>query len=236
MSTKSKENRRYPKRYNTQVPVEFLDKTKAKGVLMNLSRDGMLVTAKKLKAVNSFVRLTVKLPGTIDGIMVNGKVVRHTVVNEENAMGIQFLEMDAHNRDVWLNFISNFTRNAQTMLDEMVLHRDKSQEIESTFQGNESTFMVKFKTVNKMEAFFPQDWKNEDFFIRTTIQKNRNDRVILRLFHPDTNDELKLNVVVQKYGRHPIKIYKEGLFFKIAGYNSKIEAKIRRFIGIETYE
>jgi hypothetical protein len=56
------------------------------------------------------------------------------------------------------------------------------------------------------------------------------------LIHPVSNEELKLNVLVRKYGRHPLKVHKEGIFFNIIGYNSKIEAKIRKFLGIEAYE
>jgi hypothetical protein len=232
----SKEQRRFPKRYATQIPVEFMDKTKAKGTLINLSRDGMLVVAKKLKPLNSFVRLKVNVPGVARGIEINGKVVRHTMVNEENAMGIRFLEMDAADRDSWMKHISSLTQSSFSMaLMEQSIMDERSISVEP-FDGKESTFILKFKSLQRMEDFFPQDWKSEDFFIRTNIKKNKGDKVIIKLIHPVSNEELKLNVLVRKYGRHPLKVHKEGIFFNIIGYNSKIEAKIRKFLGIEAYE
>lgn len=232
----SKEQRRFPKRYATQIPIEFMDKTKAKGTLINLSRDGILVTSKKLKPVNSFVRLLAFIPGMAAGVEINGKVVRHTMVNETNAMGIRFLEMNAADRDAWMKHISNLTQSSYSLsLMEQSIIDEKSINIEP-FKGNESTFIVRFKSVQRMEDFFPQDWKSEDFFIRTNIQKKKDDKVIIKLIHPGTNEELKLNVLVRKYGRHPQKVHKEGIFFNIIGYNSKIEAKIRKFLGIQAYE
>jgi hypothetical protein len=229
-----KEQRRFPKRYMTQIPVEFLDKARAKGTLINLSRDGILVTANKLKPVNSFVRLVVFIPGHDVGVEINGKVVRHTIVNEINAMGIHFLEMNPGDRDHWIKHISELTQSAHSLsMMEQALIEERSINIEP-FKGNESTFIVRFKSVTRMEDFFPQDWKSEDFFIRTNIKKAKGDKVIIKLIHPETNEELKLNVFVQKYGRHPLKVHKEGIFFNIVGYNSKIEAKIRKFLQIET--
>lgn len=244
-----KEQRRYPKRYSTQVPVEFLDKTKAKGTLINLSRDGILVTSKKVKSVNSFVRLIVFLPGIEKGVTINGKIVRHTTVNDMTAMGIQFLEMDAANRDQWLNYLSTFSRNikASSAVD-MVINQEKNINISvdneedeknvniDPFQTKESQFILKFKSVKRLEEFFPQNWKDEDFFIRTNIKKDKGDRIVTRMVHPESQEELKLNAIVQKYGKHPLKVHKEGIFFKIVGYNSKIEAKIRKFLKIEVSE
>jgi hypothetical protein len=169
----SKEQRRFPKRYATQIPVEFMDKTKAKGTLINLSRDGMLVVAKKLKPLNSFVRLKVNVPGVARGIEINGKVVRHTMVNEENAMGIRFLEMDAADRDSWMKHISSLTQSSFSMaLMEQSIMDERSISVEP-FDGKESTFILKFKSLQRMEDFFPQDWKSEDFFIRTNIKKTK---------------------------------------------------------------
>ncbi len=232
----SKEQRRYPKRYATQVPVEVLDKNRTKGTLINLSRDGILVTTKKPKPMNSFIRLKVQIPGVPAGVEINGKVVRHTIVNEASAMGIRFLDMNPQDRDHWMHWIATFTQNSYSMsLMEQSILNERSIHIEP-FQGNESTFIVKFKSVTRMEDFFPQDWKNEDFFIRTNIQKKKGDKVIIKMVHPETDEELKLNVIVQKYGRHPLKVHKEGLFFKIAGYNTKLEAKIAKFLQIETVD
>lgn len=231
----SKEQRRYPKRFTTQVPVEVLDKYRTKGTLINLSRDGILVTIKKLKPVNSFIRLNVSIPGVPNPVEINGKVVRHTIVNEVHAMGIRFLEMNPSDRDYWIKWISTFTQNSYSLsLMEQSIINERSIQIEP-FRGTESTFIVKFKSVTRMEDFFPQDWKNEDFFIRTNIQKKKGDRVILKLIHPESKEELKLNVIVQKYGRHPFKVHKEGLFFKIADYSTKIEAKIAKFLQITSY-
>jgi hypothetical protein len=231
-----KEQRRFPKRYATQIPIEFLDKARAKGTLINLSRDGILVTSKKLKPVNSFVRLVAFIPGLGTGVEINGKVVRHTVVNEVNAMGIRFLEMNANDRDHWMKHISQLTQSSYSlsMMEQSIID-ERSINVEP-FKGNESTFVVRFKSVQRMEDFFPQDWKSEDFFIRTNIKKEKGEKVIIKLIHPETQEELKLNVLVQKYSRHPLKVHKEGIFFNIVGYNSKIEAKIRKFLQIETYD
>lgn len=235
--TASKEKRRYPKRFTTEVPVEFLDKAKSKGMLVNLSRDGILVTAKKIKPVNSFVRLKVFLPGSENGVTINGKVVRHTVINEVNGMGIQFLELDAEHRDVWLNYMSQFSRNAKIMLKEMMVdEREEKSVIVKQPEPKSSQFILRFKSAQRVEDFFPQDWKNEDFFIRTDIKKDKGDKVTITMVHPVSQEQLQIHAVVQKYARHPVKVHKEGLFFKIAAYDSQLESQIRKFLKIETYD
>lgn len=232
----SKEKRRYPKRYSTEVPVEFLDKSKAKGMLVNLSRDGILVTAKKLKPVNSFVRLNVMVPGSEKGVTINGKIVRHTVVNEVSGMGIQFLELDAAHRDVWLNYLSQFTRNAKMMLKDMILDEKDEKSVVVQPEQKSSQFILRFKSAQRVEDFFPHDWKNEDFFIRTNVKKDKGDKVTITMVHPVSHEELKLNAVVQKYDHHPVKVHKEGIFFKIAAYDNTVENSIRKFLKIETYD
>lgn len=233
----SKEKRRYPKRYTTEVPVEFLDKSKTKGMLVNLSRDGILVTAKKLKPINAFVRLNVLLPGSEKGVTINGKIVRHTVVNEVDAMGIQFLELDAAHRDVWLNYMSQFSRNAKIVLKNMVVdEREEKSVIVKQPEPKSSQFILRFKSAQRVEEFFPQDWKNEDFFIRTDIKKDKGDKVTITMVHPVSQEQLQIKAVVQKYDRHPVKADKEGLFFKIAVYDSTVESQIRKFLKIETYD
>ena len=84
-----------------------------------------------------------------------------------------------------------------------------------------------------MESFFPQNWEAEDFFIRTDVVKKKGDKLIVHLTHPTSNEELKLMAIAQYHGFHPSDPSKIGVFFKLATYNPKIEAKIRTFLKIE---
>ncbi|MEZ4819743.1 MAG: hypothetical protein R3A45_07560 [Bdellovibrionota bacterium] len=182
---------------------------------------GALVSIEsKIKPVNAYVSFNVLL-STIDSIKIVGKVVRHTQHQGKDAMGIAILELSSKDLSNWLNFLGGIREDG-----EAIPIRTTDQ---NTLKNKNPNFTIKFLTRAKLKQFFPSSLRDE-FYFTTTRAMNPGQEINLTLLHPDNDNLLHLLIVVQRYGDHPTKKGKQGLYCKFVEPNLELKQNIQNFV------
>lgn len=226
-----KDLRKYP-RFTTNLEVQFLDRSEAKGTMIDASREGaLIILSSKLKAVNSFISFSVFLPKKddfdeegnplIEKIKMIAKVVHHTKYKGDDAMGIQFLELESKDLSKWLSLLGKIKEDQEVL----TLRTIDESEPPHDYAG----FTIRFKSRSKLKNFFPKKL-SEPLFISTKVEKNIGDMVQITLIHPETEDLLHFLAVVEGFGIHPEKPNKTALFCKFFKLTPKLKQAIENFV------
>jgi hypothetical protein len=222
----TKELRKY-RRFHTDIDITMQDRSQAKGKMVDVSREGCLIILPKgLKPINSFITLKAYLgKKDLEGVKIVGKVVHHTKYQNQDAMGIELLELAVEDLHRWLNFLGS----SQQEQDAMPLKVLKTQD-ESVKVTPYPSFTLRFKNLEKLRAFFPDDIR-DPIFVNTPIEKKIGETLELTIVHPEQEKILQILVTVSKRGQHPVRTHKTGLFCLLDDPSDKTKEEIDAFLN-----
>lgn len=220
-----KELRKY-RRFRTDIHIVMQDRSQAKGKIVDVSREGCLIVLPTgLKPKNSYITLKAFLTETnVNGIKIVGKVVHHTKYKNQDAMGIELLELAAEDLNVWLDFLGGSLKEQEAMPLKVL---KKNQD--STPSQSYPSFTLRFKNAEKLRGFFPEDIR-DPVFVNTPIEKKVGQKLELTILHPDHDQILQFLVIVSKYGQHPVQTHKTGLFCLLDNTTQHMKKKIDEFL------
>lgn len=126
------------------------------------------------------------------------------------------------------------TRSQKKKPEEIIVRPENSRSVyireDEIFTGEEAVFTLKFPTMAKLRAYFPDgDLTKHLFFVSTDVKKPVKARIIVRIVHPETQRILVLYCNIMKYGPHPTRSTTKGLYFKIAHLDDEQTHLIRDF-------
>jgi len=212
--------RKFP-RFYTNISITFLDRSSAQGVMVDASREGSLVIiSSKLKPINAYVSFEVSLPDELP-IKIVGKVIRHTKIQNKDAMGIQFLELASQDLTKWLQFLGKVKEDQEAIPIKTV--------DEESVKNDYPAFTLRFKSRGKLKQFFPFPL-TEMMYFSSSISFEKGEKINITLVHPDDERLLHFVGVVQKYDFHPNKEEKKGLYCTFEHMDESLKKKIEDFV------
>lgn len=214
-------NLRKYKRKKTDIDVKFMDKTQSTGKMVDASREGSLViVSDKLKPINAFVTFTIELEQG-KSIKLVGKVIRHTKIDNKDAMGVEFLELGSQDLTHWLDLLEKTPQD-----DQAIMVRAINQD---SPQNPYPSFTLRFQSMDKLNNFFPSPI-TAPFYFSTSVEIPQDDMINIVLVHPEREDIFEFVAIVIRYGPHPQKKNRKGLYCIIDDTSEEFQASLKRFL------
>ncbi|MEZ4818573.1 MAG: PilZ domain-containing protein [Bdellovibrionota bacterium] len=253
-----KKNQRKYERYAINIPVLFMDDAKTNGRMINVSRNGCLLVVdagtqiplRKEFSFQAFLDgkvyptertspgINVKdlsrlKPSGLQEVRITGQVMRFTIHEGKEAIGIQIIKIEKEDFMKWINFV------VKKQNEQEVFNFGGFDDVDLKYQKQErrkyQRFTIRFKTPEGLIKFFPTT-EQETFFIPTDVQRTQGTRIAVSLIHPESQDVLQVFGHVISFGPDPKRKNKTGLFCRIEEkHTESFKYDVNNFLKMKLY-
>ena len=234
--TGTDEKNRKTDRTPSRIRAQLVQKNVTETTTINVSRNGVFLKETSERAVNSLIRLRLFLPPDQKSIEVFGRVAWKGKAAGVDGVGVQFLNVDSKDRAKWLEFIgeiealtgSHKVSESESGLPSVGPADQKSER--RAFTRTTASFMVRFRTRERLEHFIANNVSQGGMFLRTPVLRPIGERVQVVIIHPETDRDFEIEAEVAHTNEHGTPENPKGMGLKFHELRPETKTALDAFI------